>query len=142
MNLTRYYRASSLLVVLLIGSACSRFETEITLGQYRITYEVETEYGDWYGSYLGSTGEVCICEEPYQAGEWTHTFSTNEIPQNLFIEATSELFEDTTIVNKPDITASIFINGELIDIQTNAIDDGKTRATANGAEIPSLLMQN
>lgn len=142
MNLIIYFRAISIVIAALIFSACSRFETEISLGEYRITYEVETEYGDWYGSYLGSQGEVCLCEEPFQASEWTHTFSTNEIPQNLFIEVTSEFHEDTTLVDKPDITASIFINGELIDIQTNSIDDGKTRSTANGGEIPALLMQN
>ena len=138
MNHFHYFRIISMTFVILSTSSCSRFESEISLGQYRITYEVETEYGDWFGTYLSSSGEVCVCEESYQSSGWTHTFSSNQIPGNIFVEASSEYYEDTTRTDIPDITASIYVNGELIDRRVNYIADGKTRSTVNASEIPSF----
>ena len=88
-----------------------------------------TESGDWFGSYINSQGElIYLDEESYQLSEWTYSFSVNEIPGELSIEATSELFNDSTVVNKPDITTSIFIDGELVVSKTNHLDDGKSIA--------------
>lgn len=109
--------------------SCSKFESEVSLGQYRITYRVVTESGDWFGTYLGLDEEICLCEAPYQPGDWSYTFTSNNIPSKLSISATSELFDDSGIINKPDVTVSIYINGELMNIQTNSIADGKANAT-------------
>ncbi len=112
------------MIILFSFSSC---EEELSLGEHRFTYQVITESGDWFGSYINSHGElIYLNEEPYQLSEWTYSFSVNEIPSELFIEATSELFNDSTVVNKPDITTSIFIDGELVVSQTNHLDDGKT----------------
>lgn len=122
------YRISISLIALLFFS-CSAFEEELTLGEHRIVYKVNTESGDWFGSYIDKNGEtICLHEEPFQHGEWTHSFVTNTVPKELSIEASSELFSDSTIVNKPDVTASLYIDGELVETQTNSIADGKTEA--------------
>ena len=126
------------ILILIVGgalSSCSKFESEVSLGQHRITYKVSAESGLWYGKYLGRNGEVCLCEAPYQPGEWTHSFATDNIPSDLYIQVTSEFFDDSTLVNKPDVTASIYINGELADIQTNSIADGKVEAKYPSATV-------
>ena len=112
--------------------SCSKFESEISLGEYRITYNVVTESDNWFGKFIGEEGEVCLCEAPFQPSDWSYTFTTNRIPSKLQIEATSELFDETKMTDFPDITVSIYINGELKDIQTNSIADGKTLATYPG----------
>lgn len=38
-------------------------------------------------------------------------------------------------LNKPDVSTSLFIDGELVDMQTNSIADSKTEA-----RITSLLL--
>lgn len=118
--------------------SCSKFESEVSIGQYRITYKVATESGTWYGTYLGLTEEFCFCEKPYQPGDWTYTFTSNSIPEKLSISATSELFEDISVLDKPDVTVSIYINGELIAIETNSEADGKSAVSYPSAGSPQL----
>ena len=110
--------------------SCSAPDEEITLGKYRITYKADVESGRWLGSYINSEGElICLCEAPYQLDGWLHRFTTNEIPAQLTFEVESEFYTDSTFVDKPDVTASIYINGELVETQTNALADGKTRVS-------------
>ena len=118
-----------LMVVLVTGLiSCTTQDDEITLGKYRITYKANVESGLWFGSYTDSAGNsVCLCEQPYQPDGWLHSFATNEIPQELMFEVESEFYVDSTIVDKPDVTASIYINGELMKTRTNTLADGKTR---------------
>jgi hypothetical protein len=117
------------MVVLVTGLiSCTTQDDEITLGKYRITYKANVESGLWFGSYTDSAGNsVCLCEQPYQLDGWLHSFATSEIPQELMFEVESEFYVDSTIVDKPDVTASIYINGELMKTRINALADGKTR---------------
>ena len=120
--------------IMLLFSSCASFDEELSLGTHRITYIVNTESGTWFGSYIDKHGEVVSLQDrPFQLGEWTYSFVSDEIPGELFIEASSEFYDDDSVEDKPDVTTSIFIDGDLIDIQTNSIADGKT-ATGN----PSL----
>jgi hypothetical protein len=110
--------------------SCSNFEEELSLGEHKVTYMVLTESGDWFGQYIDKRGDtVRLHEEPFQHGEWTHSFVTHTLPDILFIEASSEQFPDSTILDKPDITASLYVDGELIETKTNSIMDGKTEAS-------------
>ena len=118
-----------IIVASLLFSSCSKFDSEVSLGDYRITYQVVTENGEWFGSYIGVDGEVCLCEAPYQNSEWSYIFTTNEIPSKLSLQATSEFFDETRMTDFPDVTVSIYINGDLKDIQTNSIADGKSEAS-------------
>lgn len=124
----REFHKAALLIFMMFCS-CSNFESEVSLGTYRITYKVNTESGKWHGKYIGLNEEVCLCEKPYQEGEWSYTFTSNSIPSILLIEATSEFFDDAETNDIPDITVSIYINGELNETQTNSIADGRSQAT-------------
>jgi len=110
--------------------SCSSPDEEITVGKYRITYKAEVEDGLWFGSYKDADGnDICVCDEPYQQDGWIHSFATNDLPMNLIFEVTSEFYEDSLVIDKPDVTASIFINGELQETLTNSMADGRTRVT-------------
>ena len=110
--------------------SCTSPDEDLTLGKYRITYKAQVENGLWYGSYTDADeASICICEKPYQPDGWLHSFATNEIPAELTFEVTSEFFTDSTLVDKPDVTASIYLNGELLKTQTNALADGKTKVS-------------
>ncbi|MCK5207153.1 MAG: hypothetical protein KAQ79_04010 [Cyclobacteriaceae bacterium] len=133
-------KAYTILTIVMAGLlfSCSKFESEVSLGQYRITYKVATESGDWFGTYLGLYEEICLCEEPYQPGDWAHAFTSSNIPNELSISATSELFDDIRIIDKPDVTVSIYINGELVGIETNSEADGKSVVSYPSASSPLL----
>jgi hypothetical protein len=122
--------------------SCTSPDEEITLGKYRITYKAQLESGLWYGNYTDADGnEICVCDEPYQPDDWLHSFTTNEIPDNLTFEVISEFFEDSLVVDKPDVTASIFVNGELLKSLTNSQGDGKTKVlVVDGVADPTAVM--
>jgi len=110
--------------------SCTSPDSEITLGRYRVTYKASVESGQWFGNYTDRNGSsICVCIEPYQSDGWLHSFTTNEIPAELSFEVTSEFYPDSTVVDKPDVTASIYINGELLKTQTNSLSDGRTKVS-------------
>lgn len=112
--------------------SCSEFTSEITLGEYRITYRANVERGLWYGSYTDRQGNsICVCEEPYLSDGWMHSFATSELPSELSFVVTSEFYADSTVIDKPDVTGAIFLNGELLASQTNLIGDGKTKVSVS-----------
>ena len=112
--------------------SCSDLSSEITVGEYRITYQANVERGLWYGSYTDAQGKsICVCETPYQPDGWMHSFATSELPSELSFVVTSEFYADSTVVDKPDVTGAIFLNGELLISQTNLIGDGKTKVSAS-----------
>ncbi len=52
-----------------------------------------------------------------------------EIAAELSSEVTSEFCNDSTFLDKPDVTVSNYINGDLLKTQTNALADGKTKVS-------------
>jgi len=117
-----------ILILVVLLYSCDKVGTEITLGEYRVTYKVGVERGLWYGNYLDGNGKsICVCEEPYQLDGWMHSHATKNLPDELSITVTSEYYADSSVVDKPDVTASIYLNGELLKTQTNSIADGKTK---------------
>lgn len=122
--------------------SCTSPDEEITLGKYRITYKAQVESGLWYGNYTDIDGnEICVCDEPYQPDGWLHSFAANQIPPNLSFQVISEFFEDSLVVDKPDVTASIFVNGELLKSSTNSQGDGKTKVlVVDGVADPTAAM--
>jgi hypothetical protein len=112
--------------------SCSDLSSEITLGEYRVTYRANVERGLWYGSYTDAQGNsICVCEAPLLPDGWMHSFATSELPTELSFVVTSEFYADSTVVDKPDVTGAIFLNGQLLISQTNLIGDGKTKVSAS-----------
>lgn len=106
--------------------SCDQPDTEITFGEYRVTYKVNVERGLWFGNFIDGNGKsICVCEEPYQPDGWMHSYAMQDFPSELSITATSEYYADSSVVDKPDVTASIFLNGELL---ATSMFNGKTKA--------------
>lgn len=119
-----------LIILILAGFfySCDKTETEISLGEYRLTYKVGVESGLWYGNYLDGNGKsICVCEEPYLLDGWMHSFATGNLPDELSITVTSEFYADSSVVDKPEVSASIFLNGELL---ASSSANGKIKVTA------------
>ncbi len=123
------------IIVIMEMQSCSSIDSELTLGEYRVTYEATVEKGLWYGNYTDGQGNsICVCEEPFQPDGWMHSFATSELPDELTFVVTSQFYADSTIIDKPDVSASIYMNGKLLKSETNAVADGKTKVSV----IPSL----
>ena len=84
---------------------------------YKLTYEVITSSGTWFGEYKDSTGKRIQTSTSMLSG-WKYTFYLNSLPFEMFVNAT------TTCVcsgspSSPDVTINFYSNDALFKTQTN-----------------------
>lgn len=105
------------LLILCTVTACQE-DQEASLSSDKVTYEVITTSGNWYGEYITESGEKdCICSQPLASSGWTYTFQTTSKPFELHIDATTECCADQA--DAPDVTTNIYVNDVLVASNTS-----------------------
>jgi hypothetical protein len=94
------------------------------LPTYKLTYEVITSSGSWFGEYKDSTGNHIQTSTSMPSG-WKYTFYLKSLPFAMFVNAT------TTCVcaaspSSPDVTINFYSNDTLFKTETNTWAKGVT----------------
>lgn len=117
-------------IIILVLLSCTESPIDLNPNAIKVRYEVIVESGTWLGSFVNEEGnEICLCQPPYQDSNWTYDFLTSDPPGVLMLSATSVEFDNPLVEEKPDITANIYIDGELVISGINQDEDGKTHVS-------------
>jgi hypothetical protein len=124
-------------IITLVLLSCTESPIDVNPNAIKVRYEVIVESGTWLGSFVDEEGEDnCLCQPPYQDSNWTYDFLTSDPPGVLMLNATSSEFDNPLVEDKANITANIYVDGELVATSTNKDADGKTHVTwSTGASL-------
>ncbi len=118
----------SVIFIAIVAMSCKKAEVLISNSkqpaEMKLTYEVITSDGKWFGEYNDKDGKRAYTNMELENG-WKNEIIVSKLPFTMFVNATSSCICFGT-PSSPDVTINFYINGKLAKTEKNNWAKGVT----------------